>query len=128
MYNAEEKRNKELAKTRSKWHASTKGILVRRYRVPSKAQGRKLLQAISSLLAEDDTFRDVATHKVRSMCFSIFSSVRKLSFCNDVLYVFLIKPYFWLDTSEKAFTLRGPTRLRKLTWLTANRLLAILCH
>ncbi|KAG6547782.1 hypothetical protein Mapa_010595 [Marchantia paleacea] len=59
----EEKKNKELAKVRAKWHASTKGTLVRRYRVPTKAGGRKLLTAIMQLLSDDDTFRDVATHK-----------------------------------------------------------------
>ncbi|CAM6088646.1 unnamed protein product [Calypogeia fissa] len=58
-----DKRNKELAKLRNKWHSNTKGILVRKYRVPSKMVGKRLLTAISSLLADDDTFRDVATHK-----------------------------------------------------------------
>lgn len=61
---AEEKKNKELAKVRAKWHASTKGTLVRRYRVPTKTGGKKLLAAIMQLLSDDDTFRDVATHKV----------------------------------------------------------------
>ncbi|KAL2641770.1 hypothetical protein R1flu_009357 [Riccia fluitans] len=61
--NPEESRAKELAKVRAKWHASTKGTLVRRYRVPTKAQGRKLLGSIMQLLSDDDSFRDVATHK-----------------------------------------------------------------
>lgn len=41
--------------------------------MPSKAGGRKLLNAISSLLADDDTFRDVATHKVCSISFALSS-------------------------------------------------------
>lgn len=45
------------------WHTSVKGTLVRKLRVPSISQGRKLLQSISALLSEDDLFIDVASHK-----------------------------------------------------------------
>lgn len=55
---------KDSSKVRTQWHASTKGTLVRRYRVPTKKEGRRLLTAISALLSDDDTFRDVSTHKV----------------------------------------------------------------
>ncbi|XP_024528886.1 uncharacterized protein LOC112345767 isoform X2 [Selaginella moellendorffii] len=53
----------EQVRFRTKWHASTKGTLVRRYRVPTVSQGRKLLTAISSLLSSDDSFRDASSHK-----------------------------------------------------------------
>lgn len=46
---------------------TTKGTLVRKYRVPSKPEGRKLLSAICSLLSDDDSFIDVSTHKVYLM-------------------------------------------------------------
>lgn len=45
------------------WHPTTKGTLKRSYRVPSKAQGRRLLKAIASLLSEDDHFVDATSHK-----------------------------------------------------------------
>ncbi|CAH1438011.1 unnamed protein product [Lactuca virosa] len=47
----------------SKWHPTTKGTLRRNYRIPSKAEGRRLLKAIASLLSDDDHFRDATSHK-----------------------------------------------------------------
>ncbi|KAJ1422753.1 hypothetical protein SESBI_12798 [Sesbania bispinosa] len=47
----------------SKWHSTTKGTLRRNYRVPSKSEGRRLLQAIASLLSDDDHFVDATSHK-----------------------------------------------------------------
>lgn len=46
-----------------KWRPTTKGTLKRSYRVPSKAEGRRLLKAIASLLSDDDHFVDAASHK-----------------------------------------------------------------
>jgi len=48
----------------SKWHPTTKGTLRRNYRIPSKAEGNRLLKAIASLLSDDDHFRDATSHKV----------------------------------------------------------------
>lgn len=47
----------------SKWHPTTKGTLRRNYRIPSKAEGNRLLKAIASLLSDDDHFRDATSHK-----------------------------------------------------------------
>ncbi|KAJ0987531.1 hypothetical protein J5N97_005887 [Dioscorea zingiberensis] len=47
----------------SKWHPTTKGTLRRSYRVPSKAQGRRLLKSIAALLSDDDHFVDATSHK-----------------------------------------------------------------
>ncbi|XP_073006394.1 uncharacterized protein [Typha latifolia] len=47
----------------SKWHPTTKGTLRRNYRIPSKAEGRRLLKSIASLLSEDDHFIDATSHK-----------------------------------------------------------------
>ncbi|PKA55637.1 hypothetical protein AXF42_Ash006839 [Apostasia shenzhenica] len=60
---SDEKEAKERRKLVSKWHPTTKGTLKRSYRVPSKAEGKRLLQAIASLLSEDDHFTDAALHK-----------------------------------------------------------------
>eukprot|EP00252_Welwitschia_mirabilis_P002359 TRINITY_DN1228_c0_g1_i2.p1 TRINITY_DN1228_c0_g1~~TRINITY_DN1228_c0_g1_i2.p1 ORF type:complete len:160 (+),score=26.21 TRINITY_DN1228_c0_g1_i2:151-630(+) len=49
----------------SKWRATTKGTLKRSYRVPTKAEGQRLLKAISFLLSDDDTFKDAGSHKAR---------------------------------------------------------------
>ncbi|KAH7404863.1 hypothetical protein KP509_15G047600 [Ceratopteris richardii] len=54
---------KEIMRGRNKWQTTTKGTLKRRFRVPSKAEGRRLLNQISSLLSDDDTFRDATSHK-----------------------------------------------------------------
>lgn len=54
---------KELKRVRSRWQTTTKGTLKRRYRVPTKSEGRRLLNAISSLLSDDDTFLDATSHK-----------------------------------------------------------------
>lgn len=48
----------------SKWHPTTKGTLKRSYRVPSKAEGRRLLKSIAGLLSDDDHFVDATSHKV----------------------------------------------------------------
>ncbi|KAK4763601.1 hypothetical protein SAY87_013039 [Trapa incisa] len=58
--------DKEAADRRklvSKWHPTTKGTLRRNYRVPSKAEGRRLLRAVASLLSDDDHFTDATSHK-----------------------------------------------------------------
>lgn len=58
--------DKEAADKRklvSKWHPTTKGTLRRNYRVPSKAEGQRLLKAVASLLSEDDHFVDATSHK-----------------------------------------------------------------
>lgn len=55
---------RERRKLVSKWHPTTKGTLKRNYRVPSKAQGQKLLKAIADMLSEDDHFVDASSHKV----------------------------------------------------------------
>ncbi|KAH7656551.1 Pterin 4 alpha carbinolamine dehydratase protein [Dioscorea alata] len=47
----------------SKWHPTTKGTLKRSYRVPSKAEGRRLLKSIAGLLSDDDHFVDATSHK-----------------------------------------------------------------
>ncbi|KAJ7566921.1 hypothetical protein O6H91_02G124200 [Diphasiastrum complanatum] len=59
----EAEKKKELLKLTSKWHSSTKGTLVRRFRVSTKSEGRRLLNTICSLLSEDDSFRDASSHK-----------------------------------------------------------------
>ncbi|WOL03922.1 hypothetical protein Cni_G12642 [Canna indica] len=46
-----------------KWHPTTKGTLKRNYRVPSKAEGQRLLRAVASLLSDDDHFVDATSHK-----------------------------------------------------------------
>ncbi|GLJ53883.1 hypothetical protein SUGI_1150970 [Cryptomeria japonica] len=53
----------ERRKMVSKWHVTTKGTLKRSYRLPMKSVARRLLKAISSLLSDDDTFRDASCHK-----------------------------------------------------------------
>ncbi|KAJ1697594.1 hypothetical protein LUZ63_006106 [Rhynchospora breviuscula] len=58
-----DKEARERRKLVSKWHPTTKGTLRRNYRVPSKAQGQKVLKAIATLLSEDDHFLDAASHK-----------------------------------------------------------------
>ncbi|XP_078155022.1 6,7-dimethyl-8-ribityllumazine synthase [Carex rostrata] len=58
-----DKEVRERRKLVSKWHPTTKGTLKRNYRVPSKAQGQKLLKAIADLLSEDDHFVDATMHK-----------------------------------------------------------------
>jgi len=54
---------KSLSKLRKNWHASTKGTLIRKYRVPSKAEGRKCLHALGDFLSEGDNGFDASTHK-----------------------------------------------------------------
>ncbi|CAN4089767.1 unnamed protein product [Withania somnifera] len=58
-----EKEATDRRKLVSKWHPTTKGTLRRNYRVPSKAEGRRLLKSIASLLSDDDHFRDATSHK-----------------------------------------------------------------
>ncbi|CAN4114101.1 unnamed protein product [Withania somnifera] len=58
-----EKEGTDRRKLVSKWHPTTKGTLRRNYRVPSKAEGRRLLKSIASLLSDDDHFRDASSHK-----------------------------------------------------------------
>ncbi|XP_074563851.1 uncharacterized protein LOC141820438 [Curcuma longa] len=53
----------ERRKLVRKWHPTTKGTLKRNYRVPSNAEGQRLLRAIASLLSEDDYFVDATSHK-----------------------------------------------------------------
>lgn len=60
---------KSLSKLRKNWHASTKGTLIRKYRVPSKAEGRKCLHALGDFLSEGDNGFDASTHKVHSEIF-----------------------------------------------------------
>ncbi|KAK8923818.1 hypothetical protein KSP39_PZI019594 [Platanthera zijinensis] len=60
---SDEKEASEKRKLVVKWHPTTKGTLRRNYRVPSKAEGRRLLQNIASLLSEDDHFVDASSHK-----------------------------------------------------------------
>ncbi|XP_020584636.1 uncharacterized protein LOC110027510 [Phalaenopsis equestris] len=60
---SDEKEARNRRKLVSKWHPTTKGTLKRSYRVPSKAEGRRLLQNIASLLSEDDHFIDATSHK-----------------------------------------------------------------
>ncbi|MCO5576933.1 hypothetical protein L7F22_030754 [Adiantum nelumboides] len=59
----EAQRAKELTRGRSRWQNTTKGTLKRGYRVPSKSEGRRLQNQVSSLLSDDDTFRDATSHK-----------------------------------------------------------------
>lgn len=61
--NEEAEHAKALKRGRNKWQTTTKGTLKRRYRVPTKSEGRRLLNLISSLLSDDDTFRDATSHK-----------------------------------------------------------------
>lgn len=66
LENIRGKPDKDAAEKRklvSKWHPTTKGTLKRNYRVPSKAEGRRLLKAIASLLSDDDHFTDATSHK-----------------------------------------------------------------
>lgn len=60
---SDEKEASDKRKLVVKWHPTTKGTLRRNYRVPSKAEGRRLLQNIASLLSEDDHFVDASSHK-----------------------------------------------------------------
>ncbi|KAG0485571.1 hypothetical protein HPP92_009650 [Vanilla planifolia] len=60
---SDEKKARERRKLVSKWHPTTKGTLKRSYRIPSKAEGRRLLHSIASLLSEDDHFTDATSHK-----------------------------------------------------------------
>ncbi|KAL0906888.1 hypothetical protein M5K25_025418 [Dendrobium thyrsiflorum] len=60
---SDEKEARDKRKLVSKWHPTTKGTLKRSYRVPSTAEGRRLLQNIASLLSEDDHFTDATSHK-----------------------------------------------------------------
>lgn len=60
----DDKEASDRRKLVSKWHPTTKGTLKRNYRVPSKAEGRRLLKAIASLLSDDDHFVDATSHKV----------------------------------------------------------------
>ncbi|CAN5973703.1 unnamed protein product [Sphagnum jensenii] len=62
-HDKEAEKDKNIIKLRKNWNVSTKGTLIRKYRVPSKAEGRKILNAICSLLSDDDSFVDVSTHK-----------------------------------------------------------------
>ena len=62
---------KSLSKLRKNWHASTKGTLIRKYRVPSKAEGRKCLHALGDFLSEGDNGFDASTHKVHFEIFFI---------------------------------------------------------
>lgn len=61
---SEAKLEKDLIKMAGNWHSSTKGTLVRKFRVPTLKEGKKLLNEISGLLSDDDMFRDAASHKV----------------------------------------------------------------
>lgn len=60
---SDEKEANRKRKLVGKWHPTTKGTLRRNYRVPSKAEGRHLLQNVASLLSEDDHFTDATSHK-----------------------------------------------------------------
>lgn len=60
---SDEKEASDRRKLVSKWHPTTKGTLKRSYRVPSKAEGRRLLKAIASVLSGDDHFVDATSHK-----------------------------------------------------------------
>ncbi|XP_020104459.1 protein prickle isoform X2 [Ananas comosus] len=60
---SDDKEASDRRKLVSKWHPTTKGTLKRNYRVPSKAEGRRLLKAIASLLSDDDHFVDATSHK-----------------------------------------------------------------
>ncbi|KAG0582483.1 hypothetical protein M758_3G063100 [Ceratodon purpureus] len=59
----EAEKDKEIIKLRRNWRTSTKGTLTRKYRVPSKSEGRKILNSICSLLSDDDDFVELGTHK-----------------------------------------------------------------
>lgn len=59
----EAEKDKDIIKLRRNWRTSTKGTLTRKYRVPSKAEGRKILNSICSLLSDDDDFVELGTHK-----------------------------------------------------------------
>eukprot|EP00270_Netrium_digitus_P007106 TRINITY_DN2062_c0_g2_i1.p1 TRINITY_DN2062_c0_g2~~TRINITY_DN2062_c0_g2_i1.p1 ORF type:complete len:224 (-),score=27.56 TRINITY_DN2062_c0_g2_i1:13-684(-) len=58
-----EKQEKDFSKLTSHWHSSVKGTLVRKYRVPSPAEGNRLLKEIASTLSDNDLFRDATSHK-----------------------------------------------------------------
>lgn len=58
-----EKRERELTQLGSRWHASPKGTLVRRYRVPSAGEGKRLLRAVCDVLSDDDLFRELGSAK-----------------------------------------------------------------
>lgn len=60
---SDEKEANDRRKLVRKWHPTTKGTLKRSYRVPSKAEGRRLLKAIAALLSDDDHFVDATSHK-----------------------------------------------------------------
>ncbi|XP_078441223.1 6,7-dimethyl-8-ribityllumazine synthase [Wolffia australiana] len=60
---SEEKEAADRRKLVSKWHPTTKGTFKRSYRVPSTAEGKRLLKAIASLLSDDDDFIDATSHK-----------------------------------------------------------------
>lgn len=60
----DDKEASDRRKLVSKWHPTTKGTLKRNYRVPSRAEGCRLLKAIASLLSDDDHFVDATSHKV----------------------------------------------------------------
>ncbi|CAL9759398.1 unnamed protein product [Musa acuminata subsp. burmannicoides] len=60
---SDDKKATDRRKLVSKWHPTTKGTLKRSYRVPSKAEGRRLLKSIASLLSDDDHFVDATSHK-----------------------------------------------------------------
>ena len=64
---SEAEKDKEIIKLRRNWRTSTKGTLTRKYRVPSKGEGRKILNSICSLLSDDDDFVELGTHKVKSI-------------------------------------------------------------
>eukprot|EP00245_Coleochaete_scutata_P013276 TRINITY_DN5356_c0_g1_i1.p1 TRINITY_DN5356_c0_g1~~TRINITY_DN5356_c0_g1_i1.p1 ORF type:complete len:260 (+),score=30.22 TRINITY_DN5356_c0_g1_i1:174-953(+) len=61
--NDEARTAKERAQATAKWQTSTKGTLVRKLRVNSKQEGRRILGNVCTLLSEDDTFRELSSHK-----------------------------------------------------------------
>lgn len=61
---SEAEKDKNIIKLRRNWRTSTKGTLTRKYRASSKAEGRKILNSICSVLSDDDDFVELGTHKV----------------------------------------------------------------
>jgi hypothetical protein len=59
----EAEKDKNIIKLRRNWRTSTKGTLTRKYRAVNKAEGRRILNAICSVLSEDDDFVELGTHK-----------------------------------------------------------------
>lgn len=79
---SDDKEATERRKLVRKWHPTTKGTLKRNYRVPSKAEGHRLLKAIASLLSDDDHFVDATSHKVIQSYGSIHTLPNSFSLCS----------------------------------------------